>query len=178
MLIVKIADIPEHGLHLNIKDQRKTLLVNGVDVPISVPYSGFMDVEKTDDGRVLVEGSFSVTLRLTCSRCLESFDYHVMESFRDVFFPESFPMGHGVHELSREDLDVLYYRESELDLSLVYLEKTYLSLPMKPLCKEDCKGICPICGKNLNYGECDCNRRVVDPRWEKLAQLKEKLLKG
>lgn len=152
--------------------------MNGLDVPLVSPYSGFMDVNKTEDGRILVEGSFSVTLQLTCSRCLEHFDFSVVESFRDIFYPDTLGWDHGVHELSREDLDILYYRTEELDLSLVYLEKTYLALPMKPLCRDDCKGICPVCGKNLNYGSCGCNRRVTDPRWEQLAKIKKKLLKG
>ncbi len=177
-MIIKVSDIPENGLHYDIRDKRTTIKFGGQDLSISRSYAGFMDVFRTPDGRVVVEGSFSVSLVLRCSRCLEEFEFDVMESFKDTFYPRSLCSGHGVHELSREDLDVLYYANNEIDLSMVYLEKTYLALPMKPLCREDCKGICPVCGKNLNYGSCDCNKRFVDPRWEKLAQIKEKLLKG
>ena len=177
-MILKVSDIPDSGFHFDIRDDRKAIAYGKFNIPLSKLYSGFMDITKTDDGRVIVEGSFSVTLRLTCSRCLEDFDYVVVESFRDTYFPKSFCTGHGVHELSKDDLDVLYYADGELDLSLIYLEKTYLAIPMKPLCSDGCKGICPVCGKNLNYGECECNRKFIDPRWEQLAKLKEKLLKG
>ncbi len=177
-MVIKVRDIPENGLCFTIKDDRKSLPLGKRKIPIAEGFSGFLEVTKRDDGRVIVEGSFNVVLKLTCSRCLEPFDFTVTESFKDVFFPSSLCFHHGVHELSREELEVLYYSHGEIDLSLIYLEKTYLAIPMKPLCSEDCKGICPICGKNLNYGECGCNRRSTDPRWQKLAEIKEKLLKG
>ncbi len=177
-MLLKVKDIPEGGLRFSIKDKRRSIVYGERNIPLIKPFSGFMEINRRDGGRVIVEGSFTVSLRLVCSRCLEEFEYTIMESFRDVYFPSSFCFDHGVHELSKDDLDVLYYANDEIDLSMVYLEKTYLSIPMKPLCSEDCRGICPICGKNLNYGECDCNKRPVDPRWQQLLAIKEKLMKG
>ncbi len=176
-MIIKIGDIPEGGYHYDIKDTRETIKVGSSVYPVVRAYSGFMEISKTPDGRVVVEGSFSVSVRLRCSRCLEEFEFPIAESFRDVYYPGRYCYGHGVHELTRDDLDVLYYMGDEMDLSMVYLEKTYLAIPMKPLCREDCKGICPVCGKNLNYGACDCNRRFTDPRWAGLARIREKLVK-
>ena len=68
-----------------------------------------------------------------------------------------------------DDLSVAYYRDGQIDLSQLMDEQFYLALPMKPLCREHCKGLCPSCGTNLNEAACDCQVRWEDPR---LAGLK------
>jgi uncharacterized protein len=72
-------------------------------------------------------------------------------------------------ELSDKDLAVGFYQDDKIDLSQMIWEQVYLALPMKPLCKEDCRGLCPQCGTNLNLSMCSCDRETVDPR---LATLK------
>jgi uncharacterized protein len=68
-----------------------------------------------------------------------------------------------------EDVDISYYRDDRIDLNELLREQFYLALPMKPLCRDDCKGLCPQCGTNLNTGACSCATQWEDPR---LAPLK------
>ena len=72
-------------------------------------------------------------------------------------------------EVQDEDLDTSYYRDDQIDLNELLREQFYLALPMKPLCREDCAGLCPQCGTNLNTGTCQCTTEWEDPR---LAPLK------
>jgi uncharacterized protein len=74
------------------------------------------------------------------------------------------------HEMDDEDLETSYYRDDQIDLSELLREQFYLALPMKPLCRDDCRGLCPECGINLNAGTCTCAPTWEDPR---LAALKE-----
>src|SRR5207244_13627268 len=73
-------------------------------------------------------------------------------------------------ELAPDDLDVDFYQNDELDLGALVEAETTLALPMKPLCRDDCRGLCPVCGGNRNLIACECQERVVDPR---LAVLKQ-----
>ena len=73
------------------------------------------------------------------------------------------------------DLDVLYYDEPVVALSPIAEERVQMAFPMKPLCREDCKGLCVVCGKDLNQGPCACAPETFDPRWEALKALKEKV---
>lgn len=96
-----------------------------------------------------------------CDRCAAEFS-------RDMTVPVEHIL---VSELNDEDNDEFILVEGmKLDIEQLVLEDIYLSLPMKTLCKEDCKGICPTCGKNLNEGHCDC-RKEVDPRLQALQDL-------
>ena len=78
-------------------------------------------------------------------------------------------------EVEEDDLETSYYRDDQIDLSELMREQFYLALPMKPLCREDCKGLCPQCGTNLNTGTCDCAPAWDDPRLAPLKQLKREL---
>jgi len=75
----------------------------------------------------------------------------------------------GETELAEEDINTAFYRDGVIDLGELLHEQFYLTLPMKPLCREDCKGLCPVCGANWNQTTCACERRWEDPR---LAGLK------
>ena len=76
----------------------------------------------------------------------------------------------GEREVEEEDLETSYYRDDQIDLNELLREQFYLALPMKPLCREDCTGLCPQCGTNLNTGTCACAPQWEDPR---LAPLRE-----
>jgi uncharacterized protein len=75
-------------------------------------------------------------------------------------------------ELQDEDVETSYYRDDQIDLNELMREQFYLALPMKPLCREDCEGLCAQCGTNLNTGRCDCQSEWVDPRLAALRELK------
>ena len=75
-------------------------------------------------------------------------------------------------ELGEEDVEVSYYRDDAIDLAGLMREQFYLALPMKPLCTDDCKGLCPQCGTNRNVSQCSCTQGWVDPRLAALQALK------
>ena len=121
-----------------------------------------------DKDRFRLVGTVSTVLELTCSRCLESFQLPVEASFDVRYLPQSENTG-DAREVEEDDLSDAFYRDEQIDLGQLMEEQFYLALPMKPLCRDDCKGLCPNCGTNWNFEQCDCQVRWEDPR---LAGLK------
>jgi uncharacterized protein len=107
-------------------------------------------------------------LELACSRCLEPFELPVDAEFDVRYLPQSENTGEE-REVEEDDLTVAFYRDEVIDLGQLLEEQFYLALPMKPLCRDDCQGLCPSCGVNLNVETCGCQVRWEDPR---LAGLK------
>lgn len=127
-----------------------------------------------------VEGGYALSARLSyggqleCSRCLAAYPFEQEEDFTLVLYPRPARTGGDV-ELARGDLDLQYYDEPVIELSPIAEERVQMALPMKPLCRPDCRGLCPTCGSDLNLGACGCVRDAVDPRWEALRSLREKV---
>lgn len=120
--------------------------------------------------RVEIAGEVRTTLELACSRCLEGFPVPVSASFDLVYLPsDEAPAGTDETEVSDEEINTAYYKDGRIDLAELVHEQLYLALPMKPLCHEDCRGLCPVCGANRNTTDCTCEPRWTDPR---LAGLK------
>ena len=116
------------------------------------------------------------TLELNCGRCLEPFMLPVDADFDLRYHPQGQNTGTGEaeQEIEDDDLTTAFYENDEIDLGHLMREQFNLSLPMKPLCREDCRGLCPVCGINLNKGSCDCKRDWEDPRLAALRNLKAK----
>ena len=119
-------------------------------------------------------GDVKTTLELPCSRCLEPFRWPVDAHFDLRYQPHAHNTGEGEREIEEDDLSTAFYEDEQIDLGQLMSEQFYLSLPMKPLCGDDCKGLCPVCGKNLNREPCDCKRSWDDPRLAALRELKTK----
>ena len=125
-----------------------------------------------DERKVRLKGRVRATLELDCSRCLEAFQVPVDATFDMLFLPAVETAGDGEREVAEDDFGVSYYRDETIDLGEVVREQCYLALPMKPLCRDDCQGLCPVCGINRNRETCGCHAREVDPRMEPLRKLK------
>jgi uncharacterized protein len=124
---------------------------------------------RKDHEKVRITGQVTTTLELACSRCLEAFRVPVVAAFDLLFLPATAEPNVPEQEVEEDDLGTSYYRNGVIELADVVREQLFLALPMKPLCQEACKGLCPECGTNLNTGACDCTPRWEDPR---LAPLK------
>jgi uncharacterized protein len=142
---------------------------------IKGPVTGSFHIEKTGS-QVLVKGSVSGEVLLKCARCLSDVVHRVEEtvnielrSIRDLErrAPEM--------ELGPDDLNVEHFRGDTLDIPHLTAEQISLVLPMKPLCRADCGGLCPDCG--AGGGECRCQPKAVDPRFTALQELKERMEK-
>ena len=126
------------------------------------------EIHKDKDKFRLV-GNVTTELELPCSRCLEPFRLPVAAPFDLRYLPATEVATEAEREVGDEDLEISYYENDTIDLNGLLREQFYLALPMKPLCSDDCRGLCPQCGTNLNTGTCTCSAVWEDPR---LAPLK------
>ncbi len=111
-------------------------------------------------------GRFSGAVRGACARCLAEYSFPLRNDFAFVLKP-ALERAEDV-ELKVDDLSLSFYRGNEIDLSPLVREAMMLSLPTRPLCSEDCRGLCPRCGANRNLGACDCRDGWTNPRLEGL----------
>ena len=121
---------------------------------------------------ILVRGSLSGHLELACGRCLESFAAPAAIDFDLLLVPGPATASAAEEELSRTDLDLDYYTGEMVDLESLLREQIILMMPLKPLCDEACKGLCPHCGANLNRETCVCKTDNVHSPFAQLAKLK------
>lgn len=121
------------------------------------PYRGKVVLIRTDKG-LLAKGALATVVGVVCSRCLCDFDQELSIDFSEEFL------------LQREEGAFIIDEYRQIDLSEVARQYTLLAEPMKPLCREDCSGLCPSCGRNLNLGACGCVKEI-DPRLAILASL-------
>ena len=132
-----------------------------------------LDVRK-DGSKVRVVGRLAATLELGCCRCLEPFRWVVSVAVDVLYLPASDNTGDAEVRIEESDLGTAYYRDDQIDLGQLMHEQFQLALPMKPLCRDDCRGLCAVCGGNRNTTACQCVEPWADPR---LTVLKS-LLKG
>jgi uncharacterized protein len=123
-------------------------------------------------------GRVQTTLELSCSRCLEPFTLPVDAEFDLRYQPHSQNTGEGERAIEEDDLATAFYENDTIDLGQLMREQFYLDLPMKPLCGEECRGLCPVCGTNLTRGACGCRRDWNDPRLAPLQALKDRQRDG
>jgi uncharacterized protein len=125
-----------------------------------------------------VEGGYALRAqiayegKLECSRCLADYPFAERQEFSLLLYPGKPPQGADVL-LSRDDLDIHFYQDPLLALSPLTEERIQMAIPMKPLCRQDCRGLCARCGSDLNAGPCGCAMTEVDPRWAALRSLKK-----
>lgn len=149
-------------------------IVADEEYTVVAPVHLVVDVHKDGDA-YRVAGTVTTRLQLECGRCLESFEIPIASAFDLRYVPQPAATVEGdERQVTEDDLTTAFYQEDSIDLGELMHEQFVLALPMKPLCSEACKGLCPHCGTNLNKETCDCNPTWTDPR---LAAL-EGLIKG
>jgi uncharacterized protein len=128
--------------------------------------------ENVDDIRVV--GGLDVTLEVACARCLEPVTHTVNWTFDLLYRPMGVDRRAEEVAITEADTEIGYYEGEGLLLEDVLREQVLLATPVKLVCREDCKGLCPHCGSNLNVEPCNC-QQPSDPRWAALSDLKNKL---
>ncbi len=166
---VSLEDIPPEGLKIEFKDI-KTL---GEEIKISLPFSGYFKLKKRGI-EVKLGGSINGEIVLICDRCLSEFNYPIKHKFDLILKPAASLNIEGEKELGEEDMEVSFYEGEWISFYQILREEVLLSIPYKKLCREDCKGICPICGKDLNKGSCNCRRERKNSPFAILKELLEK----
>ena len=140
-------------------------LCYGVSYPVSEPVVAQGTVRNTA-GVLVMQGSLETTIHGVCDRCATEFD-------RKIQFPLDIVLGTELASEENEDERVFPLEGDSADLDDIVRTVFVLNLDSKLLCREDCAGLCPQCGKNLNDGPCNC-RKELDPRFAALKQLLEK----
>ncbi|MDA8085223.1 MAG: DUF177 domain-containing protein [Nitrospiraceae bacterium] len=144
---IKVSEIPEEGLDVH---ETASLRINEHDTPATVE----IHVDKAGP-EVMVRGNISARMELVCSRCLREFSRDVAVPVDLVYRPVEEIAGESP-ELAEEELDTGFYKADELDTDVIAAEQLILSMPIKVLCSDVCKGICPRCGRDLNVEGCLC----------------------
>jgi uncharacterized protein len=133
------------------------------------PVTGEVRFQRTNQG-ILATGSAEITVRLQCVRCLEEFEQPLPLTFAEMYLPTiEVVSGHPLPSFTEEQgfpIDARHH----LDLTEMLRQQIILNLPDHPLCHEDCKGLCAICGDNRNLRECECQTQA-DERWTALSQI-------
>jgi uncharacterized protein len=145
---------------LGFNENEETLLLFPNDIYADVEIQKFSD-------KYFIKAALRTVAHYVCDRCLDEFDQNLEASFRLVFSKQT------GEQSDNDEYRFLDEKQTEIDLSEDIRENILLFLPMKHLCKETCKGLCPHCGTNLNYETCDCQQETIDPRWEILKTLQE-----
>lgn len=144
---------------LGFDENEETLLLFPNDIYAEIEAQKFSD-------KFFIKADLRTVAHYVCDRCLDEFDHNLEAAFRLVYSKQT----GGQFDDEYRFLDE---KETEIDLSADIRENMLLFLPMKHLCKEACKGLCPHCGTNLNYETCDCLQETIDPRWEILKTLQK-----
>jgi uncharacterized protein len=124
---------------------------------------------------IRVAGRFSTRVELACARCLEPIVRDVSKEFDLLYRPLGADAGREELSVTAVEAEVGYYEGGGLLLEDVLREQILLALPLKATCRENCQGLCPHCGCNLNLEACNCREPAEDPRWSALKEIREKL---
>ena len=171
---IQVSLIPEEGRRLQYRLDgdwyREFLQKRGrIDFRIC-PAEVSVEIHRILD-TVTLDIRVEAALDLDCGRCLETYRLPVQGGFRHTLVPPR-DMEEQKEELSDEDISFGHYRDDTIDLDALVFEQILLLIPMKPLCAEACRGLCPQCGANLNTESCACRPGAVDRRLEALKNFK------
>ena len=120
---------------------------------------------------IRVRGHIRGRFASACDRCLETVSIPVDGDFDLLYMPDAIDSERAEeHAIQERDTEVGYYCGAGIDLSGVVLEQVLLWMPMHRVCRDDCKGICPVCGQNRNLVDCGCHQQRADERWAALKK--------
>jgi len=173
---IRLEDISEEPTHATFAATRETVnarLAEGrheaEDFRLSEPLA--VDVTYYRAGEDLYfHGNLVTHLAASCARCLATYELALNAPFEFILAP-SRPQGPD-RELDADDLALSFFSGPEIDLEPLCSEQAILALPTRALCREDCRGLCPVCGGDRNETACDCNAAPPDPRWAALREWK------
>jgi len=124
---------------------------------------------------IRLQGRFEGNFHVLCARCLEPVEIPLAAEFDLIFRPVGADSDAPERSITATESEIGYYQKDSLSLDDVLREQVLLSLPVRTLCKPDCKGLCPRCGENRNNQTCSCETGPSDPRWEALSGLRGRI---
>ena len=178
-------DIKELELHpLDFAEEFQPGVIDlGSDVRQRTPLktAGRAEVVEEHHGKhkiikdIRLRGRLSSGLELQCARCLEPVPQEIARDFELLYRPLGADAGRDELSVTDAEAEIGYYQGEGILLEDVLREQVVLALPLKITCREDCRGLCPQCGKNLNVEQCSCTVPVEDPRWATLKEIRDRL---
>lgn len=137
----------------------------------SLNAAGSAEVLAHSDGEVRIQGKYTVEMAAECDRCLGRARFPLDGAFDLFYRPVSVIAREEEVEIGEDEVEIGFYEGGGLELEDILREQVLLALPMQRTCSEDCKGICPACGRNRNETACDCRIESSDDRWGALRKL-------
>lgn len=182
------AQTAKNSMFLDVKDLavrkiriRKSYAPGAVDYHTSdFRQSEPLEVRATAElleGQIRITGDLHTRVEMVCARCLEPVTEDVAREFDLFYRPIASMTREEEDRLKLDDTEIAFFEGEGLFLTDVLAEQVLLALPMKAICRSDCRGLCAQCGVNLNNEECRCEVHVADPRMAPLARLKQDWLK-
>ena len=175
-MFIEVEDLEEEPLHVQHTYPQTELPFRHEDAVLDEPVA--VDFMLTHDARDLRLGGFLETaLRFTCARCLKQVPRRLATSFDLLYVPQPPATADAEEEieLDYDEMDVGFYDGIRLDVDLMVLEQIELSIPMRFVCREDCRGLCYTCGADLNERTCSCTQQTGDSRLAVLREFRKKM---
>ncbi len=163
---IKIANLSD-GVHYFTFNEE--INVVGLDEPFYNKFTAEIELSKTHS-QIVLDAQIKLNAKFDCDRCSSNYAAVLNTSYKMVYLFSSEP-----EDSEAIDIKYLPFEAVSIDIADDVRDYALLAVPMKKICKEDCKGLCFKCGKDLNEGECGCSAEKIDERWLPLLELKSKL---
>jgi DUF177 domain-containing protein len=164
-------ELPPGAIDLGTEVRQRTPLTTQGRAQLVEEHHGKHQVVKD----IRLSGDLATSLELACARCLDPVVQDVKRSFDLLYRPQGTDAGNEELSVTAAEAEIGYYRGEGVLLEDTLREQVLLSVPLKVLCRENCLGLCPTCGKNRNAELCSCAQPIEDPRWAALKEIREKL---
>ncbi len=174
---IKPEDIPPEGLDATFTENEGPMneRLGGETTLTGIHFTEPIQVHvhlTRSGATVVVNSRFEAKAKAICVRCLEAFSLTLSAHYPISLKPKPKSPPAEEVELSRQDLETDFYEGEEIDLTPVVQDQVLLAIPQKIVCREDCRGLCQGCGKNLNRETCQCTVKEIDPRLEVLKNFR------
>ena len=168
-MIINLRQFDSFPAHLVVEAEKESMSID-YDSVVEVNSAAMeIDIQKSGE-EFFCQGMARASVRLVCARCLDEFDKELANTTDFIVCSKEQRESHGDVQDNEE---YVYFQGSDLqaDVSEIVRQSVITEVALKPLCSEECEGLCPSCGVNLNKKTCDCKTDKVDPRWEALKKL-------
>jgi uncharacterized protein len=176
MFTLRLDDIPEEVLDLKWTEERASLLaylktLSRIDFDFESPLHSEAKIWKAGQS-VLITGKVQTSLRLQCVRCLKEFSYPLSSTFELTLHSLKEAPSTEETELGEKEMESSFFEGGEIHLSEIACEQIFLEIPIQPFCQEGCKGLCSVCGTDLNLSSCECVKQEFASGFSVLQKLK------
>ena len=172
---VPFSEIPEHGAEYEINDS-SWFPEDVIEQDASAPVTVFIRLSKKSDNRIELKGSLQTSVLLECDRCLRQYPFQVNSPMQLVLEVTDRTEHWRLQDIetTRAELETIVLNKPIVDLAELLRQQLFLALPEKRLCMDECSGLCPQCGADLNERKCSCSKKGSNSPFAVLKTLKQK----